>query len=262
MKFYLLWTNHDATNMYDLRNSEFYNNVIWKGAVDRQEFERVALRFIDKYLTRPNYYTIDGKPVLMIYEPPNLIRGLGGMEHVRRALDWFRESAVKAGLKGLHLQMTMWSETMRNVSGIDGERDVPAYEVIDKLGFDSITHYQFVHFADIKQPYPDLLKAVQKEWESIDSKSPVPYFPHISLGWDNNPRYKKYNDYIMQENTPENVEIGLRMAKKYADDHPNQAPLITINAWNEWPESSYLMPDSLNGYGYLEAVRNVFGPAR
>ena len=59
--------------------------------------------------------------------------------------------------------------------------------------------------------------------------------------------------------THENIEKGLRMAKEYADNHPEQPPLITINAWNEWPESSYLMPDDLYGYGYLETVKRVFG---
>ena len=40
--------------------------------------------------------------------------------------------------------------------------------------------------------------------------------------------------------------------------HPGQPPLITINSWNEWTESSYLEPDDLYGYGYLEAVKRVF----
>ena len=48
------------------------------------------------------------------------------------------------------------------------------------------------------------------------------------------------------------------MAKDYADRHPGQPPLITINSWNEWTESSYLEPDDLYGYGYLEAVKRVF----
>ena len=58
--------------------------------------------------------------------------------------------------------------------------------------------------------------------------------------------------------TPEQIERALRMAKDYADRHPGQPPLITINSWNEWTESSYLEPDDLYGYGYLEAVKRVF----
>ena len=47
------------------------------------------------------------------------------------------------------------------------------------------------------------------------------------------------------------------MAKDYSDRY-NEDPLITINSWNEWTEMSYLEPDDVNGYGYLEAVRDVF----
>ena len=46
----------------------------------------------------------------------------------------------------------------------------------------------------------------------------------------------------------------------YADSHPDRAPLITINSWNEWTESSYLEPCTVNGYGYLDAVKRVFKP--
>ena len=43
----------------------------------------------------------------------------------------------------------------------------------------------------------------------------------------------------------------------YADSHPEQPKFVMINAWNEWVEGSYLLPDRLNGFGYLEAVRDV-----
>ncbi len=51
---------------------------------------------------------------------------------------------------------------------------------------------------------------------------------------------------------------GVPQAKEYADNHPDQPKIIYINAWNEWVEGSYLLPDKLNGFGYLEAVRKVF----
>jgi len=259
LKFYLMWANHDATNMYDIRNSHKPDNIIWKGSINRTDFEYMASRLIDKFFTLPNYYCIDGKPVFMIYDVANLVRGLGGADETRRALDWFRGNTIKSGLKGLHLQMTFWSERSSNLSGVDGGRNLPAYKTICELGFDSITHYQYVHFTDTGRPYLKILADVKKEWEIIESKSPVPYYPHVSLGWDNNPRYKSITSGIMTDNTPENIETALRMAKDYADSHPGQPPLITVNAWNEWPESSYLMPDNLYGYGYLEAVKRVFG---
>ena len=48
------------------------------------------------------------------------------------------------------------------------------------------------------------------------------------------------------------------LEKAYADAHPKQAPLVTVNSWNEWTETSYLQPDNLYGYGYLEAIKKVF----
>lgn len=37
-----------------------------------------------------------------------------------------------------------------------------------------------------------------------------------------------------------------------------KAPFITVNSWNEWTETSYLEPDDLYGYSYLEAIKEVF----
>ena len=37
-----------------------------------------------------------------------------------------------------------------------------------------------------------------------------------------------------------------------------QPPFVMINAWNEWVEGSYLLPDKVTGFGYLKAVGKLF----
>lgn len=259
VKFYLMWANHNASYTWDIRNSHLADGLIWDASVDRSEFETIADRLIDRYFKHPSYYTIDGKPVFMIYDLANLMKGLGGAEATKAAFAWFRDRAVQAGLPGLHLQMTMWGEMNFNLSGVDGGAKVTSREIVGILGFDSMTHYQFCHFADIDRDYNEIMIDIAKEWERIDSSYTIPYFPHISVGWDNNPRFKEFRPGVVKNNTPGNVQRALAQARQYADAHPAQTPLITINSWNEWTEASYLQPDDLYGYGYLAAVKQVFG---
>ena len=261
VQFYLMWAIHDVPYLWDIRNSHIENTVLWKGAVDRKEFEVIANRLIEKYFSHPSYYKIDGKPVFMVYGFARLLAGLGGAAQTREAFDWFRERCVKEGLGGLHLQIDMLYEWGFDFSGLDGDSSVKASEIhnlIKQTAPDSITHYHFCHYADMNRDYSDILADAIKEWERLDQAYDIPFFPHVSLGWDNNPRFKDLKPSIIKNNTPENVKKAFQATKHYIDTHPDQPPLITINSWNEWTEASYLQPDDLHGYGYLEALKQVF----
>lgn len=259
VKFYLMWANHDVNLTWDKRNAGLPNDqLIWKGGVDRAEFENICHRVIEKYFPNPSYYKVDGKPSFMIYELQTLIQGLGGAEQTKDALEWFRKETVKAGFKGLDLQVTL-RRSGSTVTGIAGDNVGTQSETLKQFGFDGLTHYQFCHFTDIDKDYLEIMKDVVNEWSTLEKENTAPYYPHISIGWDNNPRFEMFRGGIVKNNTPANFEKALIMARDYADAHPNQAPLITINSWNEWTETSYLQPCTMYGYGYLEAVRNVFG---
>ena len=259
MKFYLMWANHDANNYWNIDLSDDYGDtVIWSGGVTRERFETVVERVVSRYFVRDCYYRINGCPVFMIYDVANLISGLGGIEQTKDALGYFRERTRAEGFPDLHLQFTVWGENALNLSGFDANMKGSTKDAVSLLGADSVSHYQFVHFTDIDRDYCDILKDVQKEWARIETEYSVPYFPHISCGWDNNPRFRRFRGGIVKNNTPENLEKGLRMAKEYLDAHPELPPLVTVNSWNEWTETSYLQPDDLYGYGYLDAVKRVF----
>ena len=260
MKFYLMWANHDVGLGWDRRISSDLENHVWKGGVNFEQFQEIAKRWIEKYFKLPCYYKIDGKPVLSIYEVANLIGGLGGVEQARKALEWLQEEAQKAGLPGVHLQMIKigGENHQMNLSGFDKvDIGITYLEAMEKLGFDSCTHYQYVHFTSLNRDYTEAMQDVLKEWQNIRETVDKEFYPHVSVGWDNNPRYKKFADHVAKNNGPEVIEKALREAKDYADTY-NKTPLITVNSWNEWTETSYLEPDTLHGYGYLEAIRKVF----
>lgn len=261
VKFYLMWANHHVNSLWDLRLShELEETFIWEAYVDRPEFERMANRMIEKYFHHPSYYQIDGKPVLMIYDMENFMKGLGGQAAAKDALNWFRQRVIESGFAGLHVQVAL-RENAASTSGVaSGDLGTPKKIVVD-LEFDGMSHYQWLHFTDIDRDYREITKDACKHWEAIGANFAIPYFPHVSLGWDNNPRFQTFRPGVVKNATPEAIREALVRAKEYVDAHPDQAPLITVNSWNEWTETSYLQPDDLYGYGYLEAVRSVFPPS-
>ncbi len=264
MKFYLMWANHDVTLGWDKRNADdaFTKKnkaIIWKGAVDRKEFEIIAHRWIEKYFSQPTYYKIDGKPVFMLYDLNNFVQGLGGIDQAKDAIAWFRAEVKKAGFPGLELQLSMRKDSKKSLSAVASDNIGTQKDVVEKLGFDSLTHYQFGHFTDVNRDYNTIMSDVVRDWETISKDYTAHYYPHVSVGWDSSPRTFNYKGAIVKNNTPANFEQALRQAKAFVEAHPKQAPLITINSWNEWTETSYLEPCTKYGYGYLEAVKSVFG---
>ena len=256
VKFYIMWANHHANHMWSVElSSTMGRETIWSGYTDFEKFKRIVARWIE-YFKHPSYYKIDGKPVFMIYTVKHFVEGIGGYENARRALDYFREETVKAGFPGLHIQATALLPSLFLNDG----KLVPAEvgNIYDLLGFDSTTHYQMRDLYKMDWDYDEVIRVLKEQYEWMDAQKRLTYFPHVTLGWDTNPRYLHYRDDVTTGATPDKIEKALRQAKHYVDTHDLPAPLVVINSWNEWTETSYLEPDNLYGYGYLEAVKKVF----
>jgi len=95
----------------------------------------------------------------------------------------------------------------------------------------------------------------------------VPLSITVSTGWDSSPRTVQSDMYenvgypfcpIVKGNTPEEVEISFKEAKKFIKSDKHTGKFFTISTWNEWTEGNYLEPDEENGFGYLEAYKKVF----
>ena len=128
---------------------------------------------------------------------------------------------------------------------------------VKDMGFNSVAMY---NMGGLDRDYLDTANSL-KIRAQLDSILNVPVFPCVSIGWDDTPRFpaKGKKDVVHYHNTPVSFAALLFKAKEYADNHPDQPKLITINAWNEWVEGSYLLPDMLNGFGYRESREKVLG---
>ncbi len=198
--------------------------------------------------------------------------GLGGLDEARAALEDFRAKTRAAGFPDLHLNGITWG-----FKAISSEIKIsdPA-QLVNYLGFSSVGSYVWVHHTDLRTKsfpttgYAEIARENYQVWEEYNRIYPVPYMPNVSMGWDASPRTNQAIPFqeapypwttIITGNTPAAFQTALERAREFLDQHrpDNQLKMLTLNAWNEWTEGSYLLPDTIHGTAYLEAIRAVFG---
>ena len=262
LKFSIMWCNHDLGD-------------IAKGAVEPETFERLTDYVIERYFKHPSYWLVDGCPYFSIYEVNTFLKTFGGdWTAAGAAIERFREKVKAAGFPDLHLNGVLY--------GMGGIID-PSVEA---LKIQSTTTYVWIHHNPLSDfPKTKYDKAAGQYFKTVQSGGganglensanylPVPYHINVSMGWDSSPRcggvdraeWLSRRDYpfgaVIVDNTPYLFKKYLAEAKKLTMAKPENERIIVVNSWNEWGEGSYLEPDNVNGMGYLEAIREVYGPA-
>lgn len=253
MNFYLMWANHQVKKNY--WNCHLYGNdtsILFDPRVDWEQYQTIVHRVIHQYFKRENYLKIDGKPVFCIYDMDKFIGSFGTLDEASRAMEYFREEVRRAGFPGLHLQ-----ESAGGGYYLSEEAIAVKKERIEKLGICSHAFYNMGGNHRDYLVHGTIAADVREKWDKCFD---IPLFPTVSIGWDPTPRFPTMDESAITcfHQTPIAFESFLMEAKDYADRHPDQPPFIMINAWNEWVEGSYLLPDRYYGFGYLEAVKHVF----
>jgi hypothetical protein len=142
-----------------------------------------------------------------------------------------------------------------------------------RLGFDSVFAYNIVRTKSYSQipnemplvNYREVMDSHQYCWRKIESGG-LTHFPSVTTGLDVSPRWnrsiKPPMDFralgyepIIVENTPERFGELCRMALDRAAAQNSEA--IIINAWNEWTEGMYLLPEKKYGDGYLKELAKM-----
>ena len=265
MKFAVMWANHHWTNIHPWKSATPATQLE-SGSVDADQFRAATDYLLERYFSHPGYLRLDGRPYLSIYDLHTLLEGLGGLDRTKAALDDLRLRAARAGHGEIHLNAI--AQELPVLPQESADLDVAA--LVSRLGFDSATSYVWVHHYPLRTlltPYADVLNEAEKGWEALADRFDRPYFPNVTVGWDSSPRTVQSDRHnpglgyphtnIISDNTP--AQFGRALEKVRAFVEKTNAPLVTINAWNEWTEGSYLEPDTVHRYGHLEQIRRVFG---
>ena len=271
MHFYLMWANHGVTNLWNNKIAkDDWSNPIWKADVDYNEFTKVLVPRWIEYFKKPNYYKIDGKPVFMIYLVNGFVKGIGGVENAKKALEYFRAEAKKAGFAGVHLQIAFYP--WQKPFAVEGDGGKPSWASFHKyLGVDSATCYNWEALVETFNTYRSKDNIEYEKYgaealanfDETASKIGVPLLANVTIGWDNNARYPlSKTTKITTGKSPELYGKFLREALDWtAKNNPDFPRFVLINAWNEWTEGGYLMPDKKFGYGYLNETAKVLKEA-
>jgi len=259
MKFYLMWANHDVKKNYWNHYKYDSDSLLWTGSVDQENFRIIVDRVIKQYFHKPNYFKIDDKPVFSIFNFNKFIGDCNGLAEAKEALDYFRTQTKEAGYPGLHIQIIGFGGNSNpNILNRDLSEGKSANELASYLGVNSVTKYNWGG-AEGVEDYIRWGEEAMERRENWDEVLDIPYFPNVSIGWDDTPRFpaKNHTHVIHYNNSPESFSAYLQKARDYVQDHPDQPKLITLFSWNEWVEGGYLLPDMRWKFGYLEAVREV-----
>jgi len=266
VQFALMWANHDWLDIHPAKQN-CPAPLVFPSRVSPGVFDQITDHIISRYFSHPSYWKIDGRPSFSIYEMFKLVESFGSLAATRDALQRFRKKAQAAGHPDLHLNGVIW--------GLRVPPDDPAAktsgEVATFLGLDSVTSYVWVHYLTLESfpvtEYRQVLTKVLQKWRRFERDFPVPYWPNVTMGWDPSPRTVQSDRYmntgypytpILGGNTPVAFQEALLQVKTFLERRPPDQRIVTINAWNEWTEGSYLEPDTVHGMAYLAALREAF----
>jgi hypothetical protein len=267
MKFGIMWANH---NWFDIHPAKLASppQLQFSGAVTPKTFRQITDHVIKNYFQQPNYLKIDNCPYFSIYEAVRFIEGLGGMSAAAAEVAAFRDRVKQAGFPDLHFNVVVWGEELLPGQSRMGELK----SFLNNLGADSIGSYVWIHHTQFKSfpesDYADIADQYERYRETAEANAGKPYMPNVSVGWDSSPRACQTDTFISKSypftpvikgNTPAAFGKYLRSSKNFLDASKPKHKMLTINSWNEWTEGSYLEPDQLHKFAYLEQIKEVFG---
>ena len=251
--FCLAWANHT------------WNSVWWFGVPGKQLIEqtypgpddhRAHFEYLLPALADERYLTVDGKPLFYIYDPFRL-------PDIKCVTDQWRELALAAGLKGLHLVGLGLDPAQVAAYGCDAATYDFSHRIQElkaHLPLLGKWAYRYPVRRLLHRPviysYADVVPTLLRPGPAPDNE-----YAYIVPRWDNTPR-SRYSGMVYHQATPELYRLHLRQAIQSVAHRPLEHRLLFVKSWNEWGEGNYLEPDRLFGRAYLHVTRQeIYGEA-
>lgn len=234
LKWCVMWANHNPP-----------------GTHSEADQRAVTQYWLDNYFGMPEYYRIDGRPVVIIWSPDRMRQDMGGSDGVRRLLTISRDMARAAGYPDIcfiAMAAPAVSTQPAFLSGLANE------------GFDLTTTYNLLeHGGKAEDPryysYELVAQSALPFLRARREAHPLPFLPVISTGWDSRPWHGD-KAMVVYGRTPELFRRLCQDVKLFADESGLRR--LALAPLNEWGEGSYIEPCTEFGFAMYDVVREVF----
>lgn len=250
--FCLGWANQSWTGIWHGNSDDMLMEQTYPGVEDHTAHFYALL----SALSDPRYLKVDGRPLLLIYQPSDL---------TSQWVELWQKLARQTGLGQLFL-----------LGVVKNEQEA---EGISRMGFDACTisriqgrgnrlkgmrHWvgqmlgaklaAFLYQQMLKQPFQ--VYDYDQVLPYVDLRVPpdMSYFPCVIPNWDNTPR-SGVNGYVFVNQTANRFQDHLHQAIERVSISPPDRQIVILKSWNEWAEGNYLEPDAEQGDAYLRAIQ-------
>ena len=246
MSFFYCWANEDWTRAWDGATNE----IILKQDYKTETIELFIKDLIEAFAD-PRYLRINDRPVFMIYQ-------LDKLEGQAKALEFLRNE-IRNRLSVEVYVGTTWNDRFeeRWEAAVDFIAQFPPHRTprVSKRELIPTNKIDGALLTD-GDYYEAYSQSVRQSLESLNQYSKLA--PGVCPDWDNSARRLKKANILVGSSPIKFQEwvskAGKATIKKFeAKEIP--APMLFINAWNEWAEGAFLEPSEEFGNGYLEAFR-------
>ncbi len=253
--FCLAWANEPWSRAWDGRDKDVIMPQCYGSMQDWEEhFQALLPSFKDR-----RYIRFKDRPVFLVYKTASI-------PDCNEMITYWQKRAKDEGLSGLHI-VSMLTAANRDERGVNVDAYVefePMNTIAHHLPLNARLYRRLrIRFAKLLERFIPKFEIVYDNigygtiWNNICArKLPVNTYPGAFVDWDNSPR-KNIKSTVMKGSSVD--EFKNYFHKQYIKAHSQGAPFLFINAWNEWCEGTYLEPDTLNEYKYLEVVKSVVG---
>lgn len=251
--FCFCWANENWTRTWDGLNQ----NILIKQEYSEED-RRSFIIDIRKYLDDERYIRVDGKPVIVVYNPRII-------PHCKDTFLKWRETAREIGIG----EIVIWT--------VQGDKNMPVQDheldpVIDgEIEFPPHGY----GFPEIHVPekmlkvrsgegsifdYSGLVNLIEDQIRKEPQDSgKVPVYRTCMMDWDNSCRRKTGWNLFYNYSLSSFYKWLRILISDTRQKHDENDRFLFINAWNEWGEGTYLEPDQKYGYANINTFsRAVF----